>query len=104
MDSSSSNKLSAELATMELNVINSKVNGGSLIFAPGTASANAFGFATVNNVKMEANTELGLHGLTKSGSPFRSYQTALKDALEKANSNFSFVQQSPCGFSFPPIP
>ena len=48
----------------------------------------------------EANTELGLHGLTTSGSPFRAYQTALRDALTNANDNKTFVQPAPCSFSF----
>jgi hypothetical protein len=43
----------------------------------------------------EANTELGLHGLTLSGSPYRSYQEALKNALDRANNNLSFVQSGP---------
>jgi DNA-binding beta-propeller fold protein YncE len=92
--------LAAQLATMELNVLNGKVGSGSLIYAPGTTSANAAGFATVNAVMAEANTELGLHGLTKGGSPFRAYQTVLKDALFNANGNTTFVQATPCPFSF----
>ena len=93
-------KLSAELAAMELNVQNGKVNGNSLIYAPGTTSANANGFAKVSDVMAEANAELGLHGLTKK-NPFRSYQTMLKDALAKANTNLTFVRATPCGFTFP---
>jgi hypothetical protein len=48
----------------------------------------------------EANTELGLHGLTMSASPFRAYQTALRDALTNANDNKTIVQPAPCSFSF----
>ncbi len=92
--------LSAQLAAMELNVHNGKVSGRSLIHAPGTTSANAAGFATVNAVMAEANNELGLHGLTKSGSPYRSSQTALKNALVKANNNLTFVKATPCAFRF----
>jgi hypothetical protein len=87
--------LSAQLSAMELNVRNGNVNGGSLIYAPGTTSADANGFATVNAVMTEANIELGLHGLTLSGSPYRSYQEALKNALDRANNNLSFVQAGP---------
>jgi len=94
------NMLSAQLAAMELNVFNGKVSGGSLIYAPGTNSANALGFATVNAVMAEANAELGLHGLTLSGSPDRAYQEALKNALDKANNNLNFVQATPCPFTF----
>jgi hypothetical protein len=92
--------LSAQLAAMELNVFNGKVNGNALIYAPGTLSANSLGFAKVNDVMTEANNELGPHGLTLSGSPFRSYQEALKNALDKANNNLNFVQAAPCPFSF----
>jgi DNA-binding beta-propeller fold protein YncE len=93
--------LSAQLAAMRLNVLNGKVSGSSLISAPGTASANAAGFATVSDLMNEANAELGLHGLTTSGSPFRAYQSTLRDALTNANDNKTFVQPAPCSFSFP---
>jgi len=93
--------LSAQLAAMELNVFNGKVDGGSLIYAPGTTSANGAGFATVSAVMAEANTELGLHGLVLDGSPYRSYQEALKNALDKANNNKTFVQSGPCAFDSP---
>ena len=94
--------LSAQLAAMELNVYNGNVAGGALIYAPGATSANALGFATVNAVMAEANTELGLNGLTLSGHASRSYQEALKNALDKANNNLNFVQAAPCAFSFAP--
>jgi hypothetical protein len=96
------NMLSAQLAAMELNVLNENVDGEALIYAPGTASGNALGFATVNAIMAEANTELGLHGLTLADSPYRSYQEALKNALDKANNNSTFVQPTPCPFSFAP--
>ncbi len=92
--------LSAQLAAMRLNVLNGKVGGSSLISAPGTVAANPAGFATVNDLINEANTELGLHGLTTSGSPFRAYETALRAALTNANDNKTFVQPAPCSFSF----
>ena len=93
--------LSAQLAAMELNVESGIiVDSTALIYAPGTTSANSLGFATVSAVMAEANTELGLHGLTLSGSPYRSYQEALKNALDNANNNLTFVQPTPCAFSF----
>ena len=92
--------LSAQLAAMELNVFNSKVIGSALIYAPGTNSANALGFATVNAVMAEANAELGSHGLTLAGGPYRAYQEALKNALDRANNNKTFVQPTPCPFTF----
>jgi len=92
--------LSAQLAAMELNVLNGFVNGGALIYAPGATSANALGFTTVNALMTEANTELGLHGLTLADSPYRAYQEALKNALDAGNNNHNFVQPVPCAFSF----
>jgi hypothetical protein len=93
--------LSAQLAAMELNVFNGFVAGGALIYAPGTNSANANGFATVSDLMAEANTELGAHGLVLSGSPDRAYQEALKNALDKANNNLNFVQSGPCPVEYP---
>jgi hypothetical protein len=87
--------LSAQLAAMELNVLNGKVSGGSLVYAPGATGANSSGFISITNLMAEANTELGLHGLTKSGSPYRAYQEALKTALDRANNNLNFVQSGP---------
>jgi len=98
--------LSAQLAAMELNVFNGKVPGSALVYAPGVTGANAAGFMTVNALMAEANTELGLHGSTKSngdGSAFRGYQQTLMNALNQANqdTSTSFVQSGPCSFSFP---
>jgi hypothetical protein len=95
--------LSAQLATMELNVRENDVSASSLIYAPGTSSANAAGFATVAAIMTEANNELGLHGSTLSGSLYRNYQQSLKNALDQANNNFNFVQAGPasCPFSTP---
>jgi hypothetical protein len=84
--------LSVQLATMELNVASGKVNAGALIYAPGTNSANAAGYATVGAVMAEANTSLGTNGYTPSGSSVRTYQEALKNALDNANNNKTFVQ------------
>jgi hypothetical protein len=95
--------LSAQLAAMKLNVLNAKVDGTSLIYAPGTDSANALGFATVNAVMAEANDELGDHNTANAGDAWRSYQEALKNALDKANNNLNFVQDEPCPFTFPEL-
>lgn len=93
--------LSAQMAAIKLNVLSGSVSGVVLIYAPGTTSANALGFATVAAVLAEADAELGLHGLVLSGSPFRTYQEALKIALDKANNNYNFVQPEPCAYTFP---
>jgi FG-GAP repeat len=87
--------LSAQLAALALNVAVGDVSGESLVYAPGTTSANANGFATVNDLIAEANAELGSHGFVPGGSPARAYQELLKDALEAANANKTFVQPGP---------
>jgi len=92
--------LSVQLSAMEMNVYNGKVDGGALIYAPGTNSANGLGFAAVGAVMAEANTELGLHPLAGDGTAWRSYQEALKNALDNANNNRNFVQASACAYSF----
>ena len=92
--------LSAQLAAMELNVESGLVSGSALIYAPGTTSANALGFATVNAIMAEANAELGLHGTALSGATWRAYEQALKNALDNANNNKTFVQATACAFTF----
>jgi hypothetical protein len=92
--------LSAQLAAMELNVESGMVDGSALVYAPGSSSANSLGFASINALMGEANTELGLHGNVLADSPDRAYQEALKNALDAANNNLNFVQSAPCAFSF----
>ena len=92
--------LSAQLAAMKLNVLNGLVIGGSLLYAPGASSANAFGFASVNALMTEVNASLGTNGLVLSGNAVRSYQEALKNALDNGNNNKSFVQATSCVFTF----
>ncbi len=85
--------LSAQLAAMELNVAHSFVNGNALIYAPGTTSANALGFATVNAVMAEGNSLLIAPGnVTVAASALRTQEEAVKTALDKANNNLNFVE------------
>lgn len=63
--------LSAQLSAM--------VNGGAL------------GYAAINDLMAEADTELGAHAITRDGSAYRSYQQALKNALDRGNNNLNFV-------------
>jgi hypothetical protein len=92
--------LSAQLAAMELNVLNGFVSSSSLIYAPGTISANSLGFATVGAVMIEANSLLGAYGTIGASSSVRTLAEALKNALDKANNNLNFLQGTPCAFSF----
>jgi hypothetical protein len=66
--------LSAQLAAMLLNVEPGFVSGNPLVYAPGTNSANSLGFATVNDL--------------------------MSEALDKANKHQTFVQSTPCPFTF----
>jgi hypothetical protein len=43
-----------------------------------------------------ADAALAADGLTLSGDPNREEQECLKDALDNANNNESFVQAEPC--------
>jgi hypothetical protein len=97
--------LSAQLAAMVLNVESGNVAGGAVVYAPAagiTSTGLAIGFITISDLLAAANTELGLHGLVLSGSPFRAYQEALKTALDDANNNKNFVEAAPCPFTFAP--
>jgi hypothetical protein len=91
--------LSAQLAATELNVKNGNVSGSRIVYAPGVGGGA--GFITIAALMTAANTELGLHGTVLSGSPYRPYQEALKNALDKSNNDQNFVQSTPCGFAFP---
>jgi hypothetical protein len=101
--------LSAQLAAMALNVENDKVDGEHMIYAPELlqfgptpAGLNDLGFISIDDLVEAGDSELGSdgHNLTKTGSSFRAYQEALKNALDNANNNTNFVQPEPCGFSF----
>lgn len=100
------NMLSAQLAAMKLNVLHSFVNGAAVVYAPGlftcgtVTGLNGLGFISVNDLMNAANQSLADHPLTQTGSPDRACQEALKNALDDANNNKSFVQPSPCVFSF----
>ncbi len=92
--------LSAQLAAMELNVEAGWVSNSALVYAPGTGSANPLGYDTIGSIRAKANTSLGTDGNTVASGANRSYQEALKNALDKANNNLNFVQPTPCSFTF----
>jgi hypothetical protein len=50
----------------------------------------------------EANTSLASNGLTVTTGAVRTYQEALKNALDSANNNFNFLQSNPsaCSYTF----
>jgi uncharacterized membrane protein len=49
----------------------------------------------------EANNELGLHGTAYDGDAWRMYQQDLKNALDWANNNWTFVRPGPCTITYP---
>ena len=90
-------QLSVQLAAMWLNVnaidnVNARVDPDALIYAPGTNSADALGFATVEDIMDEAIAALKETPV----EPTRAYEEALKNALDRANNNLNFVQEKPC--------
>lgn len=85
--------LSAQLSAMELNVLNGFVSSSAMVYAP-----NCGNFVTIGNLMNASNVELGLHGLTLAGSPYRSYQECLKNSLDNANNNKNFVVTCPADF------
>ncbi len=96
--------LSAQLAAVKLNVLNGYLDATRLIYAPGTLSANAAGFATLNAVMAEANTLLCANPLINAGNILRTRAEALKNALEAASGNSNFVQLQPCTITTPTAP
>jgi hypothetical protein len=93
--------LSAQLATMELNVRHGFVSGAALVETGGCGNAGFDGsFITINDLMAAANQSLCAHPNTVSAGPDRAYQECLKNALDDANNNKNFVESSPCPFSF----
>ncbi len=92
--------LSAQLAAMTQNVNNGNVWASSIVYAPGTGSANSLGYATIGALIDEANALLAANSYTVGAGADRTAQEAVKTALDRANNNLNFVQASPCAFSF----
>ena len=107
--------LSAQLAAMEFNVFyhsvkfNVGVDPNSFVYAPAllnpafppTTGLTALGFITVQNLMTAANNILLPPGnITVGATITRSYEEALKTALDKANNNLIFVQSEPCVHTF----
>jgi hypothetical protein len=96
--------LSVQLAASELNVLDAANTGpygghasaGQLIYAPGTQSANSFGYATLGAVQAEANLFLATNGVLNTAGPARTLAEALKNALDNANNSRNIVSATPC--------
>jgi len=94
------NMLSVQLAAMYLNVTTGSVTGDPMIYAPGVPGANIAGFAPVSVVMTAANTSLSANSQTLAGNPQRATQEMIKNALDMANNNRTFVKLTPCEFTF----
>ncbi|MBI2916513.1 MAG: hypothetical protein HYY01_00830 [Chloroflexi bacterium] len=81
--------LSAQLAAMSLNLQAGYVSWSAQVW---TGSV----FMSVSDLVTAANNALGADGLTLAGDPNRANQEYLKNALDRANNNLSFVQAQPC--------
>jgi hypothetical protein len=107
--------LSAQLASMQLAVFYHNVqfdvgvDPNSFVYAPAllnpafpaTPGLLANGFIKVSDLMAAANTVLLPPGnLTVGASTLRSYEEALKTALDQANNNLIFVQSEPCVHTF----
>ncbi len=90
--------LSAQLAALALNELVGYVDGGELILAEGSVSANAAGFATVDDIIAEADAALA------DATPDRAYQLVLSGIVDAANNNRTFVQSGPAACPTPVFP
>jgi hypothetical protein len=95
------NMLSAQLAAMKANVVSNKVAGSSLVYAAdllaysgsfSKAGLSSTGFITITDLMTLANNVLLTNGLTVGSSDARTYEEALKNALDRANNNLNFVE------------
>jgi hypothetical protein len=113
--------LSVQLATMELNVRQTHVTGGSLVLAglppagcivPGLTAAGVISIADLmkaaNNQYTPAtpaisgsNHSLYQDPLTVASGVARSCQEYMKNALDNANNNLNFIEQTACQATFP---
>lgn len=99
--------LSVQLSAMWLNVQTGKVKGNQYVYAEGVYVQNQTtdsGFITIDALMAEANKSLGnlaeSGNYTRPGVPLRVYQEYLKNALDLANNDKTFVQYNPCSFTF----
>jgi hypothetical protein len=93
--------LSAQLAALSLSVHNGFVSKDAWVYAPRVPGANLFAFITVEGLMSAAITQLEANPITLEGYPWRVLQEQIKNALDEANNNKSFVQSAPCMFTTP---
>ena len=105
--------LSAQLAATELNIWYKGLNEDAVLVLPYPlrrcieVKSGLVGPFTIEQIVDLAEAELCTsgHGTTRTGSPYRSYQECLKNALDGINSNKWWFQSSePCVPVNPPVP
>jgi hypothetical protein len=87
--------LSVQMAATVLNLRNGLVSNSAIVYAPGTTSADAHGFASLSALITEAELTLAANPQTLDGNPERAHQEALKNAFDNANNNLNFLQAGP---------
>ncbi|MBX3462424.1 MAG: hypothetical protein KF830_04585 [Planctomycetes bacterium] len=78
-------QLSRQLAAMHCNVIVGFVDGDCLV------DAGSLGYLSISALMAQAVASLDAHPYTPAGHPQRSYQEALKNALDAANNNLNWL-------------
>jgi len=95
--------LSAQTATLFLNMQVGFVNWNSILYTPNIGSLGEGNFSLVWETVMAANNNLYSNGYTPAHHTSRSYQEILKNTLNQANNNVNFVQAVPCSMQMAPV-
>jgi Carbohydrate binding domain/SdrD B-like domain/Secretion system C-terminal sorting domain len=95
-----SHMVSAQLSVMYLNYLMGYVDGSRFVYTPGCGFWSGK-FMTVDVLLWYTNYYLQFTPSSTGNDPERSYLECLKDALDRANNNLTFVQLQPCGATAP---
>ncbi len=95
--------LSAQLATMYLNLEAGFIKGGwsALLYTPGTGNLGEGNFSNLWFLYSQCDMSLYSNAYTLAQHPERKYQEAFKNALDRANNNLNYVQSAPCAIQVP---
>lgn len=91
-----SNLLSAELAAFVLNIQTGKVDGSRMVYAPGFGYYANGNFVDGYSLMRQVGSYLSAYPVSKGGDNSRPMMEKLKDILENANGDRTFVQLEPC--------
>ncbi|MCU7551439.1 T9SS type A sorting domain-containing protein [Chitinophagaceae bacterium LB-8] len=90
-------KLSAELVALYLNLETAQVGSDRIVYTPGVGNIGAHqDFMYVYSLMWYTSWQLFQYPTARGGDSYRSGLEALKDLLEKINSDQNFVQLRPC--------